>query len=47
MLKIMYISFDDGIMVRSLKYAIIKPILEKSSHDPDVLTNYRRSHNFQ
>ena len=28
-------------MVRSLKYAIIKPILKKSSLDPDVLTNYR------
>ena len=28
-------------MVRSLKYAIIKPILKKSFLDPDVLTNYR------
>ena len=34
-------SLDDGIMVRSLKYAIIKPIIKKSSLDPDVLTNYR------
>ena len=34
-------SLDDGIMVRSLKYAIIKQILKKSSLVPDVLTNYR------
>ena len=34
-------SLDDGIMVSSLKYAIIKPILKKSYLDPDVLTNYR------
>ena len=34
-------SLDDGIMVSSLKYAIIKPILKKPYLDPDVLTNYR------
>ena len=28
-------------MVRSLTYAITKPILKKSSLDPDILTNYR------
>ena len=28
-------------MDKSLKYAIIKHILKKTSHDPDVLTNYR------
>ena len=28
-------------MDRSLKYAMIKPILKKTSLDPDVLTNYR------
>ena len=28
-------------MDRYLTYAIIKPILKKISHDPDVLTNYR------
>ena len=33
-------SLDYGIMVRSLKYAIIKPILKKSL-DTDVFTNYR------
>ena len=32
---------DDAIMDKSLKYAIIKPILKKTSLDPDVLTNYR------
>ena len=34
-------SLDDGIMNKSLKYAIIKPILKKTSFDPDALTNYR------
>ena len=42
-------SLDDGIMVRSLKYATIKPILKKPSLDPYVnpppITD--RSHNFQ
>ena len=32
---------DDCIMYKSLKYAIIKPILKKTSLDPDVLTNYK------
>ena len=34
-------SLDDEIVVRSLKYTIIKPILNKSSLEPDILTNYR------
>ena len=34
-------SIDDGIMDKSLKYAIIKPILKKTLLDLDVLTNYR------
>ena len=34
-------SLNDGIMAKSLKYAIIKPILKKSSLDPDDLMNYR------
>ena len=34
-------SLYDGIMDKSLKYAIIKPILKKTSLVPDVLTNYR------
>ena len=34
------ISLDDGIMDKSLKYAIIKPILKKTSLDTDVLMNY-------
>ena len=34
-------SLDDGIMDKSLKYAIINPILKKTSLDPDVLPNYR------
>ena len=34
-------SLGDGIMIRYLIYAIIKPILKKASLDPDVLTNYR------
>ena len=32
---------NDGIMAKSLKYAIIKRILKKSSLDPDDLMNYR------
>ena len=40
-LKLICKSLDDGIMDKSLKYAIIKPILKKTSLDPDVLTNYR------
>ena len=34
-------SLNDGIMTKSLKYAIIKPILKKSSLDHDDLMNYR------
>ena len=34
-------SLNDGIMAKSLKYAIIKPVLKKSSLDPDDLMNYR------
>ena len=34
-------SLNDGIMAKSLKYAIIKPIQKKSSLDPDYLMNYR------
>ena len=34
-------SLNDGIMAKSLKYAIIKPILKKSCLDPDDLMNYR------
>ena len=34
-------SLHDCIIVNSLKYAIIKPILIKTSLDPNVLTNYR------
>ena len=33
-------SLNDGIMAKSPKYAIIKPILKKSSLDPDDLMNY-------
>ena len=33
-------SLNDGIMAKSLKYAIIKPILKISSLDPDDLMNY-------
>ena len=40
MLYLISQSLEDGIIVRSLKYAIIKPILKKSSLDPDVLSNY-------
>ena len=40
-LKLIFKSLDDVIMDKSLKYAIIKPILKKTSFDPDVLTNYR------
>ena len=40
-------SLEDGIIIISLKYAIIKPILKKSALDPDVLTNSHQSHNFQ
>ena len=31
---------NDGIMYKKIKYAIIKPILKKTSLDPDVITNY-------
>ena len=40
-------SLDDGIMVSSLKYAIIKPILKKSYLDPDVLPNYLTTSNIK
>ena len=40
-LYLMSQSLDDGIMDRSLTYAIIKSILKKSFLDPVVLTTYR------
>ena len=38
-LYLIYKSRDDGIMDKYFKNDIIKPILKKTSFDPDVLTH--------